>query len=131
MGELGSTLKTLVLIALAILIGGYVARHAFSEGMHTIIAAQPAVPKFESSSVTTLGGCQLDSHLQYSNPLRCRMEMRNATALPAHAAPIETITKEQSETAGGWLMLAVFAVPLSLGLAGLLGFLLFRAAPSE
>jgi len=131
MDRLGSALKSLLMITLAIFIGGYVARHAFSEGMHTIIAAQSARPKFESAPVTTLGGCQLDSHLQYANPLRCRMEMRNAPPFPAPVAPVETMMKTQSETAGGWLMLAVFAVPLSLGLAGLLGFLLLRAAPTE
>ncbi|MFL6689075.1 MAG: hypothetical protein ACJ8IR_02650 [Alphaproteobacteria bacterium] len=131
MDGIGSALKSLLMIMLAIFIGGYVARHAFSEGIHTIIAAEPATPKFESAPVTTLGSCQLDSHLQYSNPLRCRMEMRNAPAFAAHVAPLETMTKAQSETASGWLMLAMFAVPLSLGLAGLLGFLLFRAALTE
>jgi hypothetical protein len=133
MGRGNSVLKLSLLLA-AILAGGYMARHAFSEGMHMVIAAQPGAPKVESPALTTLSGCRLDSNLQYANPLRCRMEMRaagNEYPLVFHAKPIQGMTKAQSETASGWFLLAVFAVPLSLIVAALLGFLLFRLPSGE
>ena len=46
--------------------------------------------------------------------------------LPAKAEPIKTMTKEQSETAGLWFVIAALAFPASLVGAGLLGFLLLR-----
>jgi hypothetical protein len=121
-------LKYLLLIA-ALIGGGLLARHAFTEGLHTVIASQPPMPKLETPSLTMWDGpCKLDSNLQVANPLRCQMERRAAgtgTPLVYHAKPIPTMTKAESEKAGGWFMLAAFAVPLSLGAAAVLGFLLF------
>jgi hypothetical protein len=128
MGEGNSILKIL-LVLVAIIGGGYVARHAFSQGMHMVIAAQPGPAKVESPAISPLPGCQLDSKLQYANPLQCRMERRAAgdeNPLVFHAKPIQSMTKAQSETTGGWFLLAVFAVPLSLIVAAVFGFLLFQ-----
>ncbi|HEX3945810.1 MAG TPA: hypothetical protein VHW69_17175 [Rhizomicrobium sp.] len=133
MGKGYSVLRFLLPLVV-IVIGGYVARHAFSEGMQTVIAAQPGPAKPESETFTPLPGCQLDAKLQYANPLQCRMETRAAGdeyPLVFHAKPIKSMTKAQSETASGWFQLAVFAVPLSLIVAALFGFLLFRLPSGE
>jgi hypothetical protein len=121
---------SLILPLAALVAGGYVARHAFSEGMHTVIASERGPPKYDDSpSFGLSSACRLDSNLQYQNPLQCRMERRAAgdeNPLVFHAKPIPTMTKADSEKASGWFMLAAFAVPLSLGVAAVLGFLLFR-----
>jgi hypothetical protein len=125
---------SLILPFAALVVGGYVARHAFSEGMHTVIASQPGPAKYDDSPrFGVSSACRLDSHLQYQNPLQCRMEGHAAgdeNPLVFHAKPVPTMTKAESEKASGWLMLAAFAVPLSLGVAAVLGFLLFRL-PSD
>jgi hypothetical protein len=133
MGDGNSVLKIL-LVLVAIIGGGYVSRHAFSHGMHMVVAAQPGPAKMESQSLTPLWGCQLNSKLQYANPLQCRMQMRAAGQeypLVFHAKPIQGMTKAQSETASGWFQLAIFAVPLSMIAAAVLGFLLFRLPSDE
>ena len=108
-------------------------RHAMSEGLHTVIASERPMPKVESPTLTMWdGACKLDSNLQVANPLRCQMEMRaerSENPLVFHAKPIPTMTKAESEKASGWFMLAAFAIPLSLGAAAVLGFLLFRLPP--
>jgi len=121
-----------VLLAAGVWIGIMVARQAFTEGMQTIVASQPK-PQAPSESPSVLQGCQLDEHLQYANPLRCRMEMRQAERdgrgpLVFHAQPIPAMTRAQSESVTGSFMLAVFAVPLSLGIAGVLGFLIVKGS---
>jgi hypothetical protein len=125
---------SLILPFAALVVGGYVARHAFSEGMHTVIASQPGPAKYDDSPrFGVSSACRLDSHLQYQNSLQCRMEGHAAgdeNPLVFHAKPIPTMTKAESEKASGWFMLAAFAVPLSLGVAAVLGFLLFRL-PSD
>jgi hypothetical protein len=125
----------LVLPVAALVAGGYVARHAFSEGIHIVIAAQPGSPKYDSPRATLWDGpCSLDSHLQYKNAAQCEMEKRanqGENPLVFHAEPPQGMTKEQSETASGWFLLAVFAIPLSLGAAALLGLLLFHAVRAE
>ena len=127
---MGNFFFRLVLPVIALVVGGYFARHAFSEAMHTVIASQP-IQKMESSTFGAMPGCALDSHLQYENELRCKMEMRAAgdgSPLLIHAKPPLGMTRAQSETASGWFMLAAFAIPLSLLIAAGLGFLVFRTA---
>src|SRR5947199_9779136 len=97
----------LVLPLAAVVAGGYVARHAFSEGMHMVIAAQPGPPKYDSPRIDNMwnGACALDSHLQYRNPAQCEMDKRanrGENPLVFHAKPPQGMTKEQSETASGW-----------------------------
>ena len=127
--------KFLLLIA-GLIGGGLLFRHAFSEAMHIVIASQPGPPKVESTPLTMWGDgpCKLDSNLQATNPLACRMAMRDVgdnNPLVFHAKPIPTMTKAESEAASGWFMLAAFAIPLSLGAAAVLGFLLFRIPPAS
>ena len=122
---------TLVLPLAALVTGGYAARHAFSEGMHIVIASQPGPPKYDSSSISVWDGpCSLDSNFQYKNPAQCEMQKRYPSSTPS-PEPIKSISKKDSEKAGAWLMLAAFAVPLSLGAAALIGFLLFYAVPAD
>ena len=122
-----------LLLAVGVAAGVLLFRHAMSEGLHTIIASERPMPKVESPTLTMWdGACKLDSNLQVANPLRCKMEMRAAGSENPrvfHANPIPTMTKAESETASGWFMLAAFAIPLSLGAAAILGFLLFRLPP--
>jgi hypothetical protein len=124
-----------LLLAAGLAVGVLLFRHAMSEGLHTVIASERRpMPKVESPALTMWdGACKLDSNLQVANPLRCRMEMRAAggdNPLVFRAKPISTMTKAESESASGWFMLAVFAIPLSLGAAAFMGFLLFRSPPA-
>ncbi|MBV9062428.1 MAG: hypothetical protein JOY77_05815 [Alphaproteobacteria bacterium] len=123
----------LVLPLVALVVGGYVARHAFSEGMHTVIASQPGPAAYESTRIGPSPACQMESNFQVRNPLQCQMEMRASReeSLVFHAKPPQGMSKAQSETASGWFMLAALAVPLSLGAAALFAFLLFYAARTE
>jgi hypothetical protein len=41
------------------------------------------------------------------------------------------MTKAQSERASGWFLLAMFAIPLSLIVAAVFGFLLFQMRSDE
>jgi hypothetical protein len=132
---MGDALKYLLLAA-GVFAGVMFARHAFTEGMQTVIASEPKPQQAHSDSPLMSQGCQLDEHLQYVNPLRCQMEMRQAEReghgpLVFHADPIPTMTKAESEKAGGWFMLAAFAVPLSLAAAAVLGFLILRLPRSD
>lgn len=125
------------LLMAALVIGGWAARYAFSQGMHTVVASEKATPlvSVQSPSIGPLPGCGLDSHMQYENPLRCRMEMRQAAAagtrdgdnrLVFHAPdPPVTMNKAESKTAAGWFTAAMIAIPLSLLLAGAAGFLVY------
>jgi len=45
----------------------------------------------------------------------------------AESKPIPTMSKEQSETASFWFIVAALAFPLALGAAALIGFVLFRS----
>lgn len=125
---------SLILSLAALVAGGYVARHAFSEGMHTVIASERGSPKYDDSlRFGVSSACRLDSNLQYRNPLQCRMEGHAAgdgNPLVFHAKPIQTMTKAESGKASGWFLLAAFAIPLSLGAAAVLGLLLFRLPPA-
>jgi hypothetical protein len=143
----GHLLSIPLLIAALVLVG-WVARYAFSQGMHTVIASQTASASANapSMSVGPLSGCGLDSQMRQENPLRCQMEMRQAAAdaqgenyrLVYHAsqppgAPLApaTMTKAESETATGWITMAMVAIPLSLLIAGVLGFLVYAAATAD
>lgn len=133
----GSLLQIPFVIA-GLLLGGFVVRYAYTQGFHTIVAAERAnkPPAVQPLSLEPLSGCGLDPHLQYQNPLRCQMEMRAAGAgnrqpLVFHAAPLPTMTKAQSEQASGWFLLAGLGIPLSLGIAGFFGYVLFRHATAR
>jgi hypothetical protein len=132
---MGNFFFRLILPVIALVAGVYVARHAFSEAMHTVIASQPPIEKVDSPTFGAMPGCALDSQLRYENELRCKMEMRAAAGedgrVVLHAKPPLGMTKAESETASGWFMLAAFAIPLSLLIAAGLGFLVFRAASEK
>ena len=130
---MGRFFFTLVLPIVALVAGGYVARHAFTEGMHTILTSQPAMPKWVSPGPSMWDGpCSLDSHLQYKNPAACRMQsLSSSSTVVSTPSPIQTMSKAESEKAGSWFMLAAFAIPLSLGGAALIGFLIFYAVRTE
>ena len=51
---------SLILPLAALVAGGYVARHAFSEGMHTVIASDRGPPKYDDSPSfgTEAGRCR-------------------------------------------------------------------------
>jgi len=133
-----NSLLQIPFLIVVLVLAGFGIRYAYTQGFRTIIASELASKPAETQplSFQPLSGCGLDSHLRYENPLRCKMEMRAAAAdqtqpLTFHADPLPTMTKEQSETAGGWLLLAGLGIPLSLGIAGFFGFLMFRHASRQ
>jgi hypothetical protein len=143
----GRLLQLSVLIAVLVA-GGWAARYAFSQGMHTVIASQATSSPANTQpvSIGPLSGCGLDSHMQQENPLRCQMEMRQAAAdtqgenyrlvyhaprPPGAAMAPATMTKAESENATGWFTMAMVAIPLSLLIAVGLGFLVYAAATAD
>ena len=125
-----NTILKYILLGAGLYVGVMLARHGFSEGMHTIIAAQPK-PQVQDETFSPWEGCQLDEHLRYTNPARCQMEQRaypRDSALVYHADPSAGMTKAESEKASGWFLLTAFAIPFSLGIAAVLGYLIVRTA---
>lgn len=144
---MGRLLQIPLLIA-ALALGGWAARYAFSQGMHTVIASEKPTSLANTQPLTVgpLSGCAFDSRMQQENPLRCQMEMRQAAAdargenyrlvyhapnPPAPLDPPAAMTKAESETASGWFMVAMIAIPLSLLAAAGLGFLVYAAATAD
>ena len=99
--------------------------HSVSEAIHIVIASEPPPAKMEAAPRIDWQDCGLTTTWQ-SPPgqRRCQMELSPPAA---KAQPIQTMTKEQSETASIWFIIAAFAFPLALGAAALIGFVLFRS----
>lgn len=137
MGGRGSLLQIPIVIA-ALIVGAIVGRYALSQGLHTVIASQPAPAKgaaIPSMEYPSWRGCALDSYGRQENALRCKMEVRAAAAgrpLVVHASkPIDTLTKTQSEEATAWFMVTAFAIPLALAGAAMMAYLIFRRASAN
>jgi hypothetical protein len=75
MGDGNSVLKIL-LVLVAIIGGGYVARHAFSHGMHMVVAAQPGPAKMEAKASPRCGAAS--SIQNFNTRIRCNAGWRCA-----------------------------------------------------
>jgi len=115
-------LPRLFMMLVAFAIGAMLFRTGVSEGLKTVIASEPPPAKVEQApSFTGWAGCGLDEAGRFENPLRCRMEMRAAQSTPTIApAPVQMMTRHESEKASGWFLLAGLAFPIALGGAALL-----------
>ncbi len=119
-----------LLVSLVALVAGiFVFRYAITQAIHTVIEAQPPPAKVEPVQFPSWEGCKIDVTGRSSpRPGRCRFQIPARIPEPI---PIQTMSKEQSETASLWFVLAALALPLSLGAAALGSFLLFRAQRSD
>ena len=113
-----------ILLAAGLVFGAMLARHGFSEGLRAVVSAEREPPP--NASMARWEACEVDADLRYANPARCQMEMRNNAVAPPQ--PIDSMNATRSEEAGGWFMLAAFAIALSLGIAALFGYLILRPA---
>ena len=125
----------LLMIVAAFLIGAMLFRTGVSQGLKTVIAAEPPPGKAEQvpQPLSPLGGCTLDMQSRYSNPLRCRMEVRAAQAPSPTATrmPVASMSKAQSERAAGWFLLAGLALPIAFAGAALLFLPVYLRAKRE
>jgi hypothetical protein len=114
----------LLLGAAGIAGGVFLFQHAISHALHIVIESEAKPMKIEAAPIATWQGCGIDLTWKSSPPPRHRCDVQLVP--PPKSAPMQTITKGQSEDASLWFMVAAFAFPLSLGAAGLIAFLLFR-----
>ena len=114
------------LAAVALMFYGY--QYAMTQGIKSLIAAQPPAPKLAPAPSFDLGGCDLglSSYGERSGPPKppCRFDV----PAPPKVEPILTMSKEDSARIGLWFILANLAVPLALGGIALAGYWAIRAA---
>ncbi len=111
--------------AAALLCAVLLFRHAISEAVRVVIASQPPPAKVEPVRISTWDGCGLQMiGRPTTNSHHCELQLSPPSA---ESKPIPTMSKEQSETASFWFIVAALAFPLALGAAALIGFVLFRS----
>jgi hypothetical protein len=103
--------------------GILVARHAFTQGMTTVIASESAPVKFDSPAIDTwdsdcFAGARNDRPI---NQNRCHAEAgwaRDAARLPTPEPVMPQMSKDDSEHAVFWFGASMLAILLALGGVG-------------
>ena len=115
---MGSQIFGRVFVTLALLgcvFYGY--QYAMTQGVKTLIAAQPPMPKLAPAPSFDFGNCDLgittSLYGQDSGPYRppCRFDPPPA---PPKIEPVVTMSKADSEKVGFWFILAAIGLPLGL-----------------
>ena len=95
------------------------ARYSMTQAIQTIITSQPPEQKITSAPAFDFSGCDFGATLgqpwHYGDPSASRPCNFELKASPVPAAPIPAMTKENSETASLWFLIAALALPLGLG----------------
>ena len=112
----------LAILAIGLMFYGY--QYSMSQGIHTVIAAQPPTPKLmDPPSFDTFQDCELiPLYGSQSHKPPCKFE----AAPPPPPAPIQTMSKADSEKAAFWFLLSALSLPLALGGAVAIGYWLIR-----
>jgi hypothetical protein len=116
------------LLAIGLAVFGF--RYAMTQAIETMIASQPPPAKLAAAPSFDVSGCDLGlggfgapaygspDYRSASRP--CNFDAPSPAARPA---PIQTMSKADSETASLWFMLAGFGLPLALGGAAVAFFM--------
>jgi hypothetical protein len=107
-------------------VGGmfYAARYSMSQGIQTVIASQPPAPKLmEPPRFDTFRDCELiPLYGTKSSKPPCKFEL-SPPPKPA-PIPVQTMSKADAEKAGLWFLLSTLALPLALGGAVAVAYLI-------
>jgi hypothetical protein len=127
---IGRVFVTLALVACVFY--GY--QYAMTQGIKTLIASQPPMPKLAPAPSFDFGGCDLGINTTLygqdrSGPYRppCRFD----PPPPPKAEPIVTMSKADSEKIGFWFILAALGLPLGLGGVAAFGYWVLKTAVGE